>query len=105
VELAQVGLQVTRRFPAGPGMEIAFMSNGIMDEILVEFMADRNKGAVNHSEFISIGFTVNSMDAMLDVVKSKNIPLNVGLVEKPASRFFTIKDPNAFVFSFSSQNG
>ena len=36
-----LGLKVVNRFPAGPGMEIAFMGNGINDETLVELMADR----------------------------------------------------------------
>ena len=53
-----VGLQVLKRFPAGPGMEIAFMGNGMNNETVVELLADSNKSTVNYSEFISIGFAI-----------------------------------------------
>lgn len=89
-----LGLKVLQRFPAGPGMEIAFMGNGSNNETLVELLADSNHSTVNFSEFISIGFAVDSVDAMMDTVKSKNIPVHNGPFETPAFKFFTIKDPN-----------
>lgn len=96
-----LGLKVVRRFPAGPGVEIAFMGNGIDDETLVELLADSNNSAVNFSEFISIGFAVDSLDAMLETVKSKNIPVHGGT---HGSRFFFIKDPNGLNVQFFQQN-
>lgn len=98
-----VGLQVLKRFPAGPAMEIAFMGNGINNETLVELLADSNNSTVNFSEFISIGFAVDSVDAMLDTVKSKNIPVHNGPFETPGSKFFYIKDPNGFNVQFFQQ--
>jgi lactoylglutathione lyase len=95
-----VGLRVLRRFPAGPGVEIVFMGNGMPDETTVELLADRNQSAVRHSEFFSIGFAVDSLDAMLETVKSKNIPVHSGPVETPGSRFFTIQDPNGLSVQF-----
>lgn len=89
-----LGLQVSKRFPAGPGVEIAFMGNGGNDETLVELLADSKNSTVNFSEFISIGFAVDSADAMLETVKSKNIPVHNGPFETPSFKFFTIKDPN-----------
>ena len=98
------GLQVMKRFPAGPGMEIAFMGNGVNNETLVELLADRSKNAVNHSEFISIGFAVDSLDAMLETVKNQNIPVHSGPVETPSgSRFFCVKDPNGVNVQFFQQ--
>ena len=97
------GLKMLKRFPAGPGIEIAFMGNGIDDETLVELLADGNNSTVSHSEFISIGFAVDSVDAMLDTVKSKNIPVHSGPVETPGSRFFSIKDPNGLNVQFFQQ--
>jgi lactoylglutathione lyase len=91
-----LGLQVLRRFLAGPGMEIAFMGNGAANETSVELLADCNNSTVNYSEFVSIGFAVDSVDAMLAAVKSKNIPVHSGPVETPGSKFFTVKDPNGF---------
>jgi lactoylglutathione lyase len=98
-----VGLQVTNRFPAGPGMEIAFMGNGINGETLLELIADTSYTAVSHTEFVSIGFAVDSMDAMLNMVNNKNIPVHSGPIETPGSKFFCIKDPNGFKVQFFQQ--
>jgi lactoylglutathione lyase len=99
-----VGLRVMNRFPAGPGMEIAFMGNGITNETLVELLADSNKSAVNYNEFISLGFAVDSVDAMLETVKSHNIPVHAGPFETPGGeRFFFIKDPNGLNVQFFQQ--
>lgn len=94
------GLQTLQRFPAGPGMEIAFMGNGNDNETLVELMADSNKDKVSFGESISIGFAVDSVDAMLDTVKSKNISVHSGPFETPAFKFFCIKDPNGLNVQF-----
>ena len=98
-----IGLQVLKRFPAGPGMEIAFMGNGIDNETLVELMADSSNSTVSFSEFLSIGFAVDSVDAMLDTVKSKNIPVHSGPFETPGFKFFCIKDPNGLQVQFFQQ--
>jgi len=50
-----VGLRVVHRFPAGPGVEIAFMGNGVAHETLVELLADSNQSTVSYNEFISLG--------------------------------------------------
>jgi lactoylglutathione lyase len=84
-------------------MEIAFMGNGITDETLVELLADSNNSTVNFSEFISIGFAVDSVDTMLDTIKSKNIPVHTGPIETPRSKFFYIKDPNGLNVQFFQQ--
>ena len=89
-----LGLKMQQRFPAGPGMEIAFMGNGTENETLVELIADSKNSDVSFSDFISIGFAVDSADAMLDTVKSKNIPVNSEMIETPGFKFFTVKDPN-----------
>ncbi len=98
-----VGLQVLKRFPAGPGMEIAFMGNGIANETLVELLADSNNSTVNYSEFISVGFAVDSVDTMLDTVKGENIPVHSGPFETPGFKFFCIKDPNGLNVQFFQQ--
>jgi len=91
-----LGLQMLKRFPAGPGVEIAFMGNGIANETTVELLADCNHSPANYSDLVSIGFAVDSVDAMIDTIKSKNIPVHSGPIETPGSKFFTIKDPNGF---------
>jgi lactoylglutathione lyase len=93
-------IKVLRRFIAGSGKEIAFLGNGDTDETLVELLVDSNNKEVTHSNYISIGFAVESVDAMLDIVKSKNIPVNSGPIENPGSKFFTVKDPNGLSIQF-----
>lgn len=97
------GLRVTQRFPAGPGKEIAFMGNGTGNETLVELLADSSKNTVHFSEFLSVGFGVDSVEAMLDTVKSKNVPVYAGPFETPGFKFFTVKDPNGLLVQFFQQ--
>lgn len=97
------GLQVTKRFPAGPGKEIAFMGNNINGETLVELMTDANIKKVSFGDFISIGFAVNSIESMLERIKSYNIPIHSGPIETPGSIFFSIKDPNGLNVQFFQQ--
>ena len=96
-------LKVIKRFPAGPGVEIAFMGNGIDNETLVELLADSNNCTVNFSEFLSVGFAISSIDVMMDKVKSRNIPVHSGPIETPGSRFFSIKDPNGLIIQYFQQ--
>ena len=56
-----VGLKVLNRFQAGPDIEIAFMGNGTDNETLVELLTDSGNGTVGFSEFISLGFAVDSV--------------------------------------------
>lgn len=99
-----VGLHVMNRFPAGPGMEITFMGNGIHDETLVELLADSTNRTVTYSDDISLGFAVDSVEAMLETVKRHHIPVHAGPVDTPSgSRFFCIKDPNGLTVQFFQQ--
>ncbi len=96
-------LQVLKRFPAGPGVEIAFLGNNTDNETLLELIADGNKRPVQFGEFISLGFAVKSVDGMLDMVKSKGIPVHEGPFETPGFKFFCIKDPNGLNIQFFQQ--
>ena len=93
-------LKAVRRFQAGPGVEIAFLGNGAEHETQIELVADSGHGSIGFSDFISIGFAVDSMDAMLETVRHKNIPVHSGPVETPGFRFFGIKDPDGLHVQF-----
>jgi lactoylglutathione lyase len=97
------GLTVIRRFSPRPGMEIVFMGNGSDGETLIELIVDSNNPAVNIGDSVSIGFAVDSVDAMLSVVKQHNIPVHSGPFVTPTSQFFTIKDPNGLNVQFFEQ--
>ena len=94
-------LKVLQRFPAGPGVEIAFMGNGTDGETTVELLADGRD--VSHGESVSIGFAVESADTMLETLKAKNIPVHAGPFETPKFKFFTVKDPSGLNVQFFQQ--
>lgn len=96
-------LKVMNRFPAGPGVEIAFLGNSTENETLVELLKDTKVDSVKHNDFIFIGFSVDSVEEMLEIVKKNNIPVHNGPIETPGSTFFTIKDPNGLSIQFFQQ--
>lgn len=87
-----IGLSEMRRFPAGPGMEIAFLGEG---ETQIELICDVKKQAVTMGPDISLGFLVDSLDEMMAFVKEKGIEIQDGPIQpNPHLRFFHILDPN-----------
>jgi lactoylglutathione lyase len=100
---ALAGLKVMRRFQAGPSTEIAMMGSGTEGETLLELLCDSGKSTVSFGEDISIGFAADSIAAMLDTIKSRNIPVYSGPVETPRSKFFYVQDPNGVMVQFFQQ--
>lgn len=93
-----VGLEVDRRFEAGPDREIAFLGNG---ETKVELVDDKNTELVNIGEDISLGFEVDSVPDKLKFVKDKGIAIHSGPFEpNPEIKFFFIQDPNGLKIQF-----
>lgn len=76
------------------------MGNGTENETLIELLAESKNDRVNFCEFISIGFAVESLDKMLETVKTLGISVHNGPIETPTSRFFYIKDPNGLNVQF-----
>lgn len=98
-----VGLKLLRRFPAGAGVELAFLGNGVDGETMIELMADSSIGTIGFNEFISIGFAVASIDEMLAIIQREKIPVYNGPVETPGSFFFTVQDPDGLQVQFFQQ--
>lgn len=93
-----VGLPLTRRFPAGPGREIAFLGGG---ETQVELIEDKEKSAVRHSEDISLGFEVASLDEMMAFIINKGLKVHSGPFQpNPNVRFFYVADPDGVKIQF-----
>lgn len=87
-----VGLSVSKRFKAGPIVEIVFLGEG---ETLVELIFDPNHQAVAGSEGISLGFEVESLDKMISKLKEKDIKIVSGPMQpNPHIKFLFVKDPN-----------
>ena len=86
-----VGLRLLRRFEAGD-REIAFLGYGKADETLLELVSEQ--ADVQFTESVSIGFEVESLDAMLPVLETKNIALTGGPFVGPGHAFLFVADPD-----------
>ncbi|MBU3113578.1 VOC family protein [Clostridium lacusfryxellense] len=87
-----IGLEVVRKFNAGPGMEIAFLGKG---ETKIELICDDERMDTVVGNDISWGFEVESLDKMLVLVKEKGINVDSEPTQpNPHVRYFFIKDPN-----------
>jgi lactoylglutathione lyase len=93
-----VGLTIDRRFPAGPGMEIAFLGSG---ETKVELIYNSNDTEIYMGASISLGFEVNSVDEMMAFVTEKGFKIHSGPFEpNPHVKYFFILDPNGLKIQF-----
>lgn len=93
-----VGLEIDRRFEAGPDREIVFLGDG---ETKVELVDDRNSEAVKIGEDISLGFEVDSVSEKIDFIKDNGIAIHSGPFEpNPEIKFFFIQDPNGLKIQF-----
>lgn len=93
-----VGLELDKRFQAGPGVEIAFLGKG---ETKIELICREGSGKVNIGEDISVGFEVDSVDKMMELVKEKGIDIHSGPFQpNPHTRFFFVQDPNGLKVQF-----
>jgi len=93
-----VGLPISRRFKAGAGVEISFLGEG---ETKVELVCNPNHRATGKSEGISLGFEVESVDQMIEVIKEKGLEVESGPFQpNPHIKFFHVKDPNGVSIQF-----
>ena len=93
-----VGLSISRRFTAGAGVEISFLGEG---ETKVELVCNPNHKRTGHAEGISLGFEVESVDNMIEVIKGKGLEVESGPFQpNPHLKFFHIKDPNGVNIQF-----
>jgi len=96
-----VGLALENRFQAGPETEIAFLGSG---ETKVELICYKGK-EVRHSQDISLGFRVDSLDDALAFTQSRGIPVTAGpFSPNPRTKFFFVNDPNGLKIQFVEQN-
>ena len=87
-----IGLNVKRRFQAGPGTEIAFLGEG---ETQVELIEVKGKNEISVGPDISWGFQVESLEKMMELLKKKGIEVIEGPYSpNPSMSFIYILDPN-----------
>ena len=93
-----VGLELERRFPAGPSMEIAFLGTG---ETKVELIYSEKQREINVGSDISWGFLVDSLDDMMLFLKEKGIEILSGPFKTgDGSRYIFVLDPNGMKLQF-----
>jgi lactoylglutathione lyase len=87
-----IGLNVKRRFQAGPDTEIAFLGEG---ETQVELIEVKEKNEINVGPDISWGFQVESLVEMMELLEMKGIEVMEGPYSpNPLTSFIYIQDPN-----------
>ncbi|MDQ7096495.1 VOC family protein [Desulfosporosinus sp. PR] len=91
-----LGLEIRRRFSAGPNMEIAFL--GIEDGgTEIELICNGSSDEIKVGEDISWGFEVDSLDKVMALVKEKGLAIHSGPFQpNPNVKFFFLLDPNGF---------
>ena len=102
-----LGLSVVNKFPAGSGVAIAFLRDEKGNKIeLIENTHEKINEEVRGLSLISIGFVVDSVDKIVELVNEKGIKILNGPIQTPSgSKLFFVEDPNGaeieFVESFN----
>ena len=90
-----VGLEITERFPAGPGMEIVFLADGDTAVELISGGAEASAGAV------ILGFESASLEDTMALLKEKGYQFKEKVISPdPKTRFFFAKDPDGYNVQF-----
>ena len=85
------GLTIDKRYPAGPGREITFLGEGVTK---VELICDKSHPASDGFCDISLGFEVQSVEKMVEFVKSKGIKIHRDIYQpNPNIKIFLYKRP------------
>lgn len=97
-----LGLSVINKFPAGPGVNIAFLSDENGNKIeLIEDAHEKISEEVKGLSLISIGFVVPSVDKIIELVNEKGLKILRGPVKTPTGvKFIYIEDPNGAELEF-----
>lgn len=87
-----LGLEPQRRYTTPEGLDIVFLSDGIMSE--VELIQNPNAPAFEGGG-ICLGFEVDSLAYQMDRLKSLGIEIIRGPIETASGyKFFYVKDPD-----------
>ena len=87
-----LGLNINRRMSPGPKTEIVFLGSGGTE---VELIRNADKTEFSYGRDISIGFTVESVENTIAVLKIKGIEKIAGPFQpSPMIKFIYVDDPN-----------
>lgn len=89
-----LGLPISNRFSVGPDVEIAFLGDGATK---IELIADHHYQEVDPGKGITLGFLVESLEKMMDMLHQKEIAVLEGPIKpNPGTQFLFISDPDGY---------
>lgn len=93
-----IGLNIKRRFKPDSDREIVFLGTG---ETQIELIYNTKEQNIVIGEDISLGFEVDSIDQINEVLKRNNIPIHSGPFHpNPSIKFIYVLDPNGIKIQF-----
>lgn len=98
-----IGLNINRRIKPNPDMEIIFLGSG---ETQIELIYNKEANDITIGKDISLGFVVDSIEQIVEILKKKNIPIHSGPFQpNPSIKFIYILDPNGVKIQFVEKIG
>lgn len=89
-----LGLEISHRFPTGPGREIVFLGDG---DTKVELMDTGVEDIPDTGKDISMGFQTDSLEQTIALVKEKGYALMGEPVQPaPGLQFVFVSDPDGY---------
>jgi len=93
-----IGLNVNRRINPSPDMEIIFLGSG---ETQIELIYNAKADNIAIGKDISLGFIVDSIEQISEVLKKNDIPIHSGPFQpNPSIKFIYVLDPNGTKIQF-----
>ena len=93
-----IGLNINRRMKPNSDREIIFLGSG---ETQIELIYNTKVDDITIGKDISLGFEVDSIERMSEILKKKNIPIHSGPFQPNLSiKFIYILDPNGIKIQF-----
>ena len=93
-----VGLEVTRRFPAGPGREIAFLGSGGTE---VELISGAHHNTPEAGNGVSLGFMAESLDCVIALLRENGYETDGNIISPNTNiSFFFARDPDGYNVQF-----
>lgn len=95
-------LSIVSKFPAGPGITITFLSDDKGNKIeLIENEHEKLSEDTKGLSLVSIGFVVDSVDKMVELINEKGIRIVKGPIKTPTgAKFVYVEDPNGAEIEF-----
>ncbi|OIP67227.1 MAG: glyoxalase [Candidatus Infernicultor aquiphilus] len=93
-----IGLNINRRMKPNSDMEIIFLGSS---ETQIELIYNTKVDDIAIGKDISLGFVVDSIEQISEILKKKNIPIHSGPFQpNPSIKFIYILDPNGIKIQF-----